>query len=83
MIQCPKCNSPIFQPRALVDSDDSQKILQRLRDPAQVAEEETVRIKQVIYDAESEVANYDHSVKCQNATAEDYGKSWNFPGISQ
>ncbi|THV03752.1 hypothetical protein K435DRAFT_650628, partial [Dendrothele bispora CBS 962.96] len=62
MIQCPKCNSPIFHPRALVDSDDWQKIFQRLRDPAQVAEEETVRVKQVIHDAESEVASYDAEI---------------------
>ncbi|THV03753.1 hypothetical protein K435DRAFT_851542 [Dendrothele bispora CBS 962.96] len=62
MIQCPKCNSPIFHPRALVDSDDSQKISQRLRDPAQVAEEETVRVKHILHDAESQIASYDAQI---------------------
>ncbi|THU78156.1 hypothetical protein K435DRAFT_700691, partial [Dendrothele bispora CBS 962.96] len=71
MIQCPKCNSPIFQPRALVDSDDWQKIFQRLRDPAQVAEEETVRVKQAIHDAESEVASYDAEIAQLEAALSD------------
>ncbi|THV04323.1 hypothetical protein K435DRAFT_649450, partial [Dendrothele bispora CBS 962.96] len=58
---CPKCDSPIFHPRVLVDPDDL-KIFQRLRDPAQATEEETFRVNQIIHDAERDFASYDAAI---------------------
>ncbi|THV04354.1 hypothetical protein K435DRAFT_202202 [Dendrothele bispora CBS 962.96] len=70
MITCPQCDSSIFHPRVMVDpdADDSAKITQRLRDPAQVTEEETVRANQILHDAESDFASYEAEIAQLEAT---------------
>ncbi|THV03780.1 hypothetical protein K435DRAFT_248245 [Dendrothele bispora CBS 962.96] len=59
MLQCSKCDSFLFHPRVLLQEDSDEKILQRLRSPAAVTEEDTAYVDQTLHDAESDLANYD------------------------
>ncbi|THU83535.1 hypothetical protein K435DRAFT_689447, partial [Dendrothele bispora CBS 962.96] len=62
MLQCSNCSSFLLNPRVSLEEDSDEKILQRLRSPAEATEEEKTRANQILLDAENDFASYDAEI---------------------